>query len=122
MSLGQGAPVLHLRRLRLADGVPLAILENFLPEPFGDLEADGLQTRGLYQLMRARGTVIQVAQQQVGARRATAGESRLLGIKPGGPLLTMDRTAYDPDGTAVEFGHHCYRPDLYSFEMTLVDK
>ena len=48
-------------------------------------------------------------------------ESRLLEIKRGGPVLTMDRTAYDTLGNAVEFGHHCYRPDNYAFEITLVD-
>jgi len=34
----------------------------------------------------------------------------------------MDRVAYDESGSFVEFGHHCYRPDLYAFEITLVDK
>ena len=71
--------------------------------------------------MRARGTLIRVAHQRIGARAATSGESRLLGIKSHGPVLAMDRTAYDNSGKAVEFGHHCYRPDLYSFEITLVD-
>jgi DNA-binding GntR family transcriptional regulator len=34
----------------------------------------------------------------------------------------MSRTAYDASGRAVEYGVHCYRPDRYSFEVTLVDK
>jgi DNA-binding GntR family transcriptional regulator len=37
-------------------------------------------------------------------------------------VLTMERVAYDNSGRAIEFGHHCYRPDLYSFETTLVAK
>ncbi|WP_022883201.1 GntR family transcriptional regulator [Gryllotalpicola ginsengisoli] len=121
LTVAEGSPVLHLRRLRLSDGVPLAVLENFLPEEFTDLGTDELQQRGLYQLMRARGTLIRVAQQRIGARSASTDESRLLEIKSHGPVLTMDRTAYDTSGRAVEFGHHCYRPDLYSFEITLVD-
>ncbi len=40
----------------------------------------------------------------------------------GAPLLTMQRTAYDDSGHAVEYGRHAYRPDLYSFDMTLVDR
>jgi DNA-binding GntR family transcriptional regulator len=121
LSIAEGSPVLHLRRLRLSDGVPLAVLENFLPEDFLDLRSTDLASHGLYQLMRARGTLIRVAHQRIGARSATSGESRLLGIKSHGPVLAMDRTAYDNSGKAVEFGHHCYRPDLYSFEITLVD-
>jgi DNA-binding GntR family transcriptional regulator len=34
----------------------------------------------------------------------------------------MHRTAFDDSGRAVEFGSHVYRPDMYSFEMTLVDR
>ena len=122
LSVPVGVPVLHIRRLRLADEVPLAILENFLASEFTDLSADELATRGLYQLFRSRGTVISVARQRIGARSATLEESRLLGIKARGPVLTMDRTAYNNNGRAVEYGHHCYRPDLYSFETTLVNK
>ncbi|HEY0246838.1 MAG TPA: GntR family transcriptional regulator [Gryllotalpicola sp.] len=121
LSIAKGSPVLHVRRVRLSDGVPLAVLENFLPEEFTGLGGEDLTSHGLYQLMRARGTLIRVAQQRIGARAATAEESRLLEITSHGPVLTMDRTAYDNSGKAVEFGHHCYRPDLYSFEITLVD-
>jgi DNA-binding GntR family transcriptional regulator len=34
----------------------------------------------------------------------------------------MERTAYSASGQAVEYGRHCYRPDLYEFEITLVEK
>ncbi len=121
MSVDRGSPILHVRRLRRTDGIPLAVMENFLPEEFIDLALDELESRGLYQLMRARGTHMRVAQQRIGARPATPEESRLLEIKSRSPLLTMDRTTYDDSGKAVEYGHHCYRPDLHSFEITLVD-
>lgn len=121
LAIAEGSPVLHLRRLRLSDGIPLAVLENFLPEDFLDLRSTDLASHGLYQLLRARGTMIRVAHQRIGARTATSEESRLLGIKSHGPVLAMDRIAYDNSGKAFEFGHHCYRPDLYSFEITLVD-
>lgn len=121
LSVPTGAPVLHIRRLRLADGVPLAVLENFLPSEFTGITGQELQEHGLYRLLRARGAVIRVAHQRIGARAATAKESRLLETRARGPVLTMDRTAYDSAGRAVESGHHCYRPDLYAFEMTLVE-
>lgn len=121
LSLTPGAPLLHLRRLRLTGGTPLAVMENFLPEEFTEMPVAELESRGLYQLMRARGTHMRVAQQRIGARPATPEEGRLLGIRSRSPLLTMDRTTYDDSGKAVEYGRHCYRPDLYSFEITLVD-
>jgi DNA-binding GntR family transcriptional regulator len=117
-----GSPVLHLRRLRYADGVPISVLENFLPSDFTSIEAADLERSGLYQVLRARNVTIRVAHQRIGARSATLEESSLLDIPKYGAVLTMDRTAFDNSGRAIEFGHHCYRPDLYSFEVTLVDK
>ncbi|MCU1407677.1 MAG: Transcriptional regulator [Glaciihabitans sp.] len=122
LNVAKGDEVLHIRRVRLADQVPVAVLENFLPTPFLDIDEDQLREHGLYQLLRAKGTTMRVARQKIGARRATSDESELLDVDKGGPVLTVERVAYDSSGRAVEFGHHCYRPDLYSFEVTLVDK
>lgn len=115
-----GSKVLRLRRLRTTDGVPVAVLENFLPPALSDITEDQLTSQGLYQLLRARGVNIRVAKQRIGARRAQGDESALLDIERGGPVLTMERTAFDNAGAAVELGHHCYRPDMYTFETTLV--
>jgi DNA-binding GntR family transcriptional regulator len=119
--VAEGSPVLHLRRLRSADDTPVAILENHLPEDFVDLKESELTRYGLYQVLRARGTTMRVARERIGARRATNPESKLLDMEKGAPLLTMDRTAYDSSGRAIEYGHHCYRPDMHSFEVTLVE-
>lgn len=122
LNLPNGSPILHIRRLRSTEDTPLAILENFLSSEFVGLTKNELTQYGLYQVMRARGTTMRVARERIGARRATNEESEILDIDQGGPVLTMNRTAYDSSGRAVEYGSHCYRPDLYSFEVTLVDK
>lgn len=122
LGVAVGSRVLHIRRLRFADGVPLAILDNTLPADLSDFSRDDLETLGLYQLLRTRGVTMRVAKQRIGARSATAAESQLLELPKGAALLTMARTAFDSSGRAVEFGQHCYSPDLYSFEITLVDK
>ncbi|QEO14397.1 GntR family transcriptional regulator [Agromyces intestinalis] len=117
-----GSPTLHIRRLRFADGVPLAILDNVLPAAYADLERDDLERHGLYQLLRARGVTMRVAKQRIGARAATAQEADLLDLRRGAAILTMSRTAFDNAGVAVEYGQHCYRPDRYAFEVTLVER
>jgi DNA-binding GntR family transcriptional regulator len=117
-----GDPVLWLRRVRMADGVAVSVMENWLPNEFSDISNEDLSTHGLYQLLRSRGVNLRVAKQRIGARKANADEAKLLDIDKGAALLTMDRTAYDNSGRAIEYGHHCYRPDLYSFEVTLVEK
>lgn len=122
LGVAVGSPVLHLRRLRAADGTPVSIMENWLPEEFTDITEADLNEHGLYQMLRFRGVTMSVAKQRIGARKAQGDEPDLLDIEKQAALLTMDRTAYDNSGRAVEYGHHCYRPDLYSFEATLVEK
>lgn len=117
-----GSDVIYMRRLRAADNVAVSIMENWLPAEFIDITEADLNEHGLYQILRARGVTIRVAKQKIGARKASTQESTDLGIEKNASLLTMDRTAYDNSGRAIEFGHHCYRPDLYSFEVTLVEK
>jgi len=117
-----GDDVVYIRRQRSTDGIPVAVLENYLPEEFRDITTEQLEQRGLYQLLRARGVAIQIAKQKIGARRVHGDESELLDIEKGGPVLTMERIAFDNSGRAIEFGQHCYRPDMYSFETTLVAK
>lgn len=121
LDITAGKAILHLRRLRYANGEPLAILENFLPEDLADLPEKDLEERGLYQMMRSRGIHIRVAKQRIGARTGTTEECRLLTERRNSPLLTMDRSTYDDSGRTVEWGHHVYRASQYSFAVTLVD-
>lgn len=122
LGMTAGDDVVYIRRQRSTDGVPVAVLENYLPLEFDNITTEDLSARGLYQILRARGVTIRIAKQRIGARRAEGDESELLDIDKGGPVLTMERVAYDNAGRAFEYGHHCYRPDLYSFETTLVAK
>lgn len=122
LGVAPGTTVAHIRRVRFAEDVPMAILENFLPPEFTDITDTDLQAHGLYQLLRGRGVTMRVAKQRIGARAVSGDEADLLEIEDGDPVLTMSRTAYDASGRAVEYGVHCYRPDRYSFEVTLVDK
>ena len=77
---------------------------------------------GSTRRLRARGVHIRLARQRIGAKPATRVEARLLDEKAGAPLLTMNRTAFDDSGKAVEYGDHCYRASRYYFETTLVDR
>ncbi|MFE6996902.1 GntR family transcriptional regulator [Microbacterium sp. NPDC057659] len=122
LGIATGDEVLRLRRRRSTDGVPVAVMENHLPASLAGISVEQLESRGLYQILRARGVAISVAKQKIGARRAQDDEHELLEIDEGGPVLTMERVSFDQSGAAVEYGHHCYRPDMYSFATTLVAK
>lgn len=122
LKLPRGAAVWHLERLRLIGEQPLALMSNTIPVGIIDLDAVDLTTVGLYALLRRSGVHIRVAHQRIGALRADTHAAKLLGGRKGDPLLTMQRTAFDDSGRAVELGSHVYRPDLYTFEVTLVDR
>lgn len=123
LGLPPGTEVVRLERLRRSGGEPLAVMRNWLPVGVaGGFSSEQLTARGLYELMRASGVHLRVASQRVGARGASSAEGRLLGLRKGAPVLTMERTTYDGSGRAVELGAHAYVAGTYSIEMTVVDR
>lgn len=111
-----------LERLRFMGDEPLALMQNYLPKDLVDLPSFDLSGGGLYASLRMVGVVPAVARQRISCRRALPSDAVLLGEEVGAPLLTMERTAYDSAGRSVEYGRHAYRPDLYSFDLTVVDR
>jgi len=100
----------------------LALLQNYLPTDLAQITREQLADRGLYQVLRDNGVQMRIADQTIGARKASNGEAKLLQEVRGASLLTMQRTAYDHAGRAIEYGSHLYRASVYSFEMTLVSR
>jgi DNA-binding GntR family transcriptional regulator len=112
-------PLLHIERVRYADGKPLALMHNWLivREVASSLTAEDLERQGLYQLLRAAGRRPSAARQSIGARAAGQRDAQLLEVKRGSPLITVRRTAYDSDNRVLEYGEHVYRSDDYAIEV-----
>ncbi|MDV6239731.1 GntR family transcriptional regulator [Trueperella bernardiae] len=111
-------PVVELERLRKRDGVPVAILYNWLPAKITP-PREKLEDHGLYELLREAGVEPTSTTQSVGAERPDRREAKLLAISLRDPVLTIDRTAFDPSGHIIEWGFHIYRADLYRYESTV---
>lgn len=122
LSLPADSPLVALVRLRYADGMPLAVLRNWLPPQWSDLTQAELESDGLYMLMGNRGSRPAVARQRIGARTATAAERRLLEIPRTMPVLTMTRQASDATGTPLEYGNHAYRSDQYALDVAVFNR
>jgi DNA-binding GntR family transcriptional regulator len=120
LGIAEGAQVRRIDRLRLTHGEPIAHLRNYLPLKPLDPSPEELESTGMYRLLRAAGITLHSARQSIGARTATADEAALLSEPEGAPLLTMQRTAYDDTGQAVEYGSHLYRASRYAFELQLL--
>ncbi|MHB1989097.1 MAG: GntR family transcriptional regulator [Acidimicrobiales bacterium] len=120
LSLGEGARVIVLDRLRYAEGEAIAMMRNYLPTELISLDSEQLTATGLYETLRSKGILPRVAEQTIGARRASTREARLLGIPARASVLTMTRIAFDDAGRAIEYGSHIYPGSRYSFQMSLV--
>ena len=116
----EGTPVAVIRRLRYASGEPIALMCNYLTVDIPGLTTPALERHGLYELIRGTGIRLRAAVQTIGARSASASEARLLDEPKRAPLLTMERTAYDDHGRAVEHGTHVYRASRYCFEQSML--
>ena len=117
LQIAPDCEVVRIRRLRKADGEPIALMTNLLPAPSAPT-AEDLERNGLYELLRASGLVPVSATQVIGARNATTKEAEALGEHRRAALLTATRTAYDATGEVIEYGTHIYRASRYSFETT----
>lgn len=119
LDLDPDTELLALKRLRLADGEPLAIMHNWLPPRHSSITREQLESRGLYSMLRDRGVGSVVAHQSVAARLPTAEERDLLTISSRLPVIAVSRTAFDPSGAPVEHAEHVYRSDGYTIDLVL---
>lgn len=122
LHLPPGATVYHFTRLRKVAGKPLALMENWVRDDITPLTEELLASQGLYSVLRNGGVNFRLATQRIGAVVANEYQATQLDAAPGSALVTMERTAVDDTGRNVETGHHVYRADSYSFEMTLVQR
>jgi len=113
-----GGSFVRLRRLRLADDVPLAVLTNYLPTRF-EVTPAGIEGRGLYAYLRSVGVNLKIAHQRISARLMTEAEAEALDEETPAACLTVDRLAYDDVGQFVEFGRHVYHAAHYSIQSSL---
>jgi DNA-binding GntR family transcriptional regulator len=122
LQLPAGSKVYHFTRLRKVGGKPLALMENWVRDDIASMDEAMLSSEGLYAILRRGGVNFRLATQRIGAMIANDYQARLLETEVSSALVTMERTATDDAGRRVETGHHVYRADSYSFEMTLVQR
>lgn len=112
----------QLKRVRLADDMPIAIEHAYYPADIGAaLETHDLVSIAMYRVfeeeLRLR---IGEAKQTIGATLADAGIARLLGVECGNPLLSMERLTLSRDDRPLELLRSVYLPDHFRFSITLV--
>lgn len=121
LHVGVKARVFQLKRVRIADSVPMSIEESFLT---AKLFPNLLQTfdprTSLYQtLADSYGTRMTAADEVVEASLARAEDARLLRIKKGGPVFLLTRISYIESNQPVEFVRSTYRGDRWKLVSRL---
>ncbi len=114
-----GAPVVHLRRLRLADGEPMALQTTFLPAVYcPNLFEHDLERESLYAVLRQHyGLQLADGQRSVEALLANAEEAELLQLTLPAALLVAEQLTYLADGAPIEFVRSVYRGDRYRLRL-----
>lgn len=109
------AAVLHVRRLRTADDVPMALEDLHVPMAVAPgLTGEDLEGRSFYELLQQRwGVTISSGTQTVEACLTTAADAAELGTEPGDPAFLFERTSRTTDGRVAEFVRSVYRGDRY---------
>ena len=121
LALVPGSPVVHLERVRTADGEPMALERTHLPaQRLPGLESADLSGASLYELLeRDWGVRVAEADQWASVVRLTGDEAALLQVDADQPALLFQRLTRDPGGTPVEYVRSLYRGDRYEVHTRL---
>jgi len=119
--LRNNAPVFRLRRLRLADGIPMGVQCAYLPhELTPGIETLDFSTTSLYQVLDTRYRLSLARAEETHYAVAIPPDlAALLDVPPGSAGLAAHRTAYLPTGRPLEFVESTMRGDRYRIVLDL---
>ena len=117
-----GSNIYRLKRLRLTDGKPFGLIFNYIPEEIGaKLTIEELGSGALLHTMETKlGLELIRARQEIHAELADPYVAKLLNVRVGTALLSIERTVYAEGDRPVEYVHTLYRSDLYGYSVNLV--
>jgi GntR family transcriptional regulator len=114
-----GSGVVHISRVRTADGVPMAVEQTHLPAArFPGLADEDLTARSLYEVLAQRyGVTIAEAVQRVTVALVDDADAHLLETPKGEPAFRIERLTRDDGGAVIEYATSIYRGDRYEVLM-----
>jgi GntR family transcriptional regulator len=115
-----GADIFDINRLRMLDGLPIAIDHVRVPlAKAPNLMSVDFATASLYKTLEAAGVAPVRGDYAVTAVAADKSRAELLEAPEGSPLLLVVSTGYEAQGHAIELSETIYRGDRYRFLATL---
>jgi DNA-binding GntR family transcriptional regulator len=111
-------PVVELRRLRLADGIPIAVETAILVRRTADIVmAADLETGSLHEALARAGLHLRRGHATISAEAATPDDVRLLDVERDAPLLVERRIIADTQGRPIEWTESRYPGDRYALDV-----
>jgi GntR family transcriptional regulator len=118
LHLHEGEPLVFLRRVRSADGQPIAVETTLL---IGSLSpvvmAADLRHDSLHAVLAGAGWGLRRGTATVTAASATKDDARLLGVTRGDPMLVERRVILDGQGRPLEATETRYAADRYAIDV-----
>jgi GntR family transcriptional regulator len=116
-----GTPLISFTRLRLANGIPVALESTHLVQArFPGLEEVDLSNGSLYDILQTvYGVYPRRAIQVIEADKADEKTAGLLDIAPYEPVLAMERITYAAENQPVEYVLSWYRADRSRLRVEL---
>jgi GntR family transcriptional regulator len=112
LGVPEGALVLEVVRVRLADEQPISLERARFPADRFPGLLDRSLSGSLYELLESGyGLRPSEAEERVEVVGATAAEARVLEVRAGAPLVSIARTAWSEDGRPFERSNDLFRAD-----------
>jgi GntR family transcriptional regulator len=124
LALTRGEHVVRIRRVRLADGVPLSFDETYLPLEIGKkIITNDLKVEPIFSLLERKYNVPLIeAEYKLDAVAADGEVAAALKVKHRSPIFRIERTSYSTGSRPVDYERLHYRADLVQFVTRLVRK
>lgn len=124
LALTRGERVVRIRRVRLADGVPLSFDETYLPLEIGKkIITNDLKIEPIFSLLERKYNVPLIeAEYKLDAVEAENEVAAALKVKQHSPIFRIERTSYSTGSRPVDYERLHYRGDLVQFVTRLVRK
>jgi GntR family transcriptional regulator len=118
LGLPPGAAVVEVRRLRCADGQPIAIETAVLVGAAAAVVLDGdLENGSLHEQLSRAGFALRRGTGTIAAAAATNDDAARLGVAVGSPLLVERRVIADAHGRRIEATESRYPADRYALDV-----
>jgi len=116
-----GSPVNRIKRVRIADDVPISLDETYLPLEVGrNIVKEDLRVYPIFSLLEEKyDTVLLEAEYRLGAVPAGLEIARALGIRAKDAVLLIERTSYTVDRRPVDYEKLYYCGNRIGFLLRL---